>query len=116
MSLLSALFGLGKEQSDKSVVLDVNSYANAISSPEVQLVDVRTPEEFNKGHIKNAINIDFRKTEVFERSFSKLNKYEPVYVYCRSGARSQGAARRLVEMGFSKIYDLEGGYMAWANK
>lgn len=114
MSLLSALFSLGKGQSDKSVVLDAGSYTSAISKPKVQLVDVRTPEEFDKGHIENAININFRNKEVFERSFSKLNKNKPVYVYCRSGARSQGAARRLVEMGFSKIYDLEGGYMAWA--
>jgi rhodanese-related sulfurtransferase len=114
MSILSSLFGLGKEQSDKSVVLDVVSYANAISKPKVQLVDVRTPEEFNKGHIENAINIDFRNKEVFEKLFAKLNKNKPVYVYCRSGARSQRAARKLVEMGFLKIYDLEGGYMSWA--
>jgi rhodanese-related sulfurtransferase len=51
---------------------------------------------------------------VIEKLFAKLNKNKPVYVYCRSGARSQRAARKLVEMGFLKIYDLEGGYMSWA--
>ncbi|MFK5971845.1 MAG: rhodanese-like domain-containing protein, partial [Flavobacteriaceae bacterium] len=64
-------------------------------------------------HIKNAVNIDFFQKINFEKSFKKMDKEKPVYLYCRSGARSRKSAFRLVEMGFSKIYDLKGGYMRW---
>jgi len=113
MSLLSTLFGTKKEASEKIAVLDRETYADAIMVGKVQLVDVRTSKEYNGGHIKNAVNIDFFKGADFKKSFEKLNRDEPVYLYCRSGARSQKAARRLVDMGFSKIYDLKGGYMRW---
>ncbi|WP_317168323.1 rhodanese-like domain-containing protein [Pelagihabitans pacificus] len=93
--------------------MDVHTYADAIMGNKVQLVDVRTPREFNQGHIKNAINIDFYDSTNFERSFGKLDKGKPVYIYCRSGARSQKAAKKLLDMGFSKIFDLKRGYMGW---
>ncbi len=113
MSLLSTLFGTKKETSDKIAILDREVYADAIMTGNVQLVDVRTSKEYKGGHIKNAINIDFFKATDFVNSFEKLDRNKPVYLYCRSGARSQKAARRLIDMGFSKIYDLKGGYMRW---
>jgi len=113
MSLLSTLFGIKKEASDKIKILDRNTYANAILGKNVQLIDVRTSNEFNEGHIKNAINIDFFNVTNFKNSFNKLNKEQAIYIYCRSGARSQKAARKLVDMGFTKIYDLKGGYSRW---
>ena len=115
MPILSTLFGFGKEQSHKIAVLNAEAYANAISEKKVQLVDVRTAKEYKNGHIENAINIDFYNKRVFEDAFNTLNKEQPVYLYCRSGARSMKAARKLVDMGFSKIYDLEGGYRRWSS-
>ncbi len=113
MSLLSTLFGTKNETSDRIAVLDRDTYADAITGNKVQLVDVRTANEFNSGHIKNAINIDFYNAANFQKSFEKLNKNKPLYLYYHSGARSQKVARRLVDMGFSQIYDLNGGYMRW---
>jgi len=113
MSLLSTLFGIKKEKSDKIAMLDREAYANAIIGNKVQLVDVRTSKEYRGGHIKNAINIDFFNSGNFTKAFEKMDKDKPVYLYCRSGARSQKAAKRLVNMGFSQIYDLKGGYMRW---
>ncbi|SDE12405.1 Rhodanese-related sulfurtransferase [Pricia antarctica] len=113
MSFLSTLFGTNKDTSDKISILDKQTYADAITDNKVQLVDVRTSSEFQSGHIKKAVNIDVMDATSFQKSFGKLNKDKPVYLYCRSGARSQKAARRLVDMGFSKIYDLKGGYMRW---
>jgi rhodanese-related sulfurtransferase len=49
----------------------------------------------------------------FESEIQKLDKTQPVYVYCRSGARSQKAAEKMVEMGFTQVIDLEGGYLSW---
>lgn len=104
---------MGKGKSHKSIVLDPQTYSDAISGAKIQLVDVRTPREFDNGHIENAINIDFYDGGNFIKSFEKLDKDKPVYLYCRSGARSMKAANRLADVGFSKIYDLQGGYMAW---
>ncbi|NNE76091.1 MAG: rhodanese-like domain-containing protein [Pricia sp.] len=112
MSLLTTLFGT-KKTSDNIAILNKDTYADAIKGNRVQLVDVRTANEFRSGHIKNAINIDFFNATNFKKYFEELDKEKPVYVYCRSGARSLKAARRLVNMGFTQIYDLKGGYMRW---
>lgn len=97
---------------DKFEILDYMEFKNQIVN-NVQLIDVRTSEEFNAGHIEGAINIDFKNEEVFYQSFQRLDKKNPVYVYCRSGNRSKKSADKLLEMGFSKVYDLKGGYIDW---
>ena len=97
---------------DKFEILEYMEFKNQIVN-NVQLVDVRTSEEFNAGHIEGAINIDFKNEEVFYQSFQKLDKKNPVYVYCRSGNRSKKSADKLLEMGFSKVFDLKGGYIEW---
>ena len=97
---------------DKFEILDYMDFKNQIVN-NVQLIDVRTSEEFNAGHIDGAINIDFKNEEVFYQSFQRLDKKNPVYVYCRSGNRSKKSADKLLEMGFSKVYDLKGGYIDW---
>ncbi|WP_339630674.1 rhodanese-like domain-containing protein [Bizionia echini] len=110
MSFITMLFGTVQDAAVK--VLTVEEYKTQIEAGKVQLVDVRTPDEFNAGHITNAKNIDFFAPS-FERQFEKLNKEKPVYIYCRSGARSKKAASKLSAMGFTEIYDLKGGYLNW---
>ena len=97
---------------DKFEILDYMEFKNQIEN-NVQLIDVRTSEEFNAGHIEGAINIDFKNEELFYQSFQRLDKKNPVYVYCRSGNRSKKSADKLLEMGFSMVYDLKGGYIDW---
>ena len=77
-----------------------------------QLIDVRTLEEFNEGHVQNAQNICVTDAD-FKEKISKLDKNEPVYLYCRSGKRSAKASEILKEMGFKEIYDMEGGFLEW---
>lgn len=113
MSFFSFLFGGNKQQNDTIFILDKPSFKIAVSSEKVQLVDVRTPREFKGGHIKNAKNIDFFNQSDFVNEFNKLNKEEPIYLYCRSGNRSQKAAQKLDRLGFKKIFDLRGGYLSW---
>lgn len=79
---------------------------------KLQLVDVRTPEEFEAGHITDAVMIDFKSAD-FREQVKALKKRKPVAVYCKSGNRSGQAFAILQEMGFRKIYDLEGGITAW---
>jgi rhodanese-related sulfurtransferase len=78
----------------------------------VQLVDVRTPEEFMEGHIKGFQNIDFM-SDSFQEDIEKLDKNKPVIVYCKSGNRSGKSCKIMKEKGFVKIYDLEGGIEKW---
>ena len=106
------IFSSCYNSSDKFKILDYTEFKNQIVN-NVQLVDVRTSEEFNAGHIEGAINIDFKNEELFYQLFKGLDKKNPVYVYCRSGNRSKKSADKLLELGFSKVYDLKGGYIEW---
>lgn len=79
---------------------------------DVQLIDVRTPEEYEEIRIANAQNIDFM-SPTFDEDISKLDKTKPVILYCRSGNRSAKCAQKMKDAGFKKIYDLEGGLSKW---
>lgn len=78
----------------------------------LQVVDVRTPEEFATGHLNNAINIDYNASN-FEEQIKKLNKTKPVYIYCKAGGRSSEAVNIFTKNKFKEIYDLKGGIMSW---
>ncbi|HNL37566.1 MAG: thioredoxin domain-containing protein [Saprospiraceae bacterium] len=82
------------------------------ATPGAQLIDVRTPTEFAKGHLANAVNIDWNSAG-FAGQAEKLDHDKPVFVYCLSGGRSGEAAGWLRSAGFSKVYDLEGGILKW---
>lgn len=81
-------------------------------SKNIQLVDVRTPKEFKAGHIGNAVNINVNSPE-FISNIQKLDKNKKVYVYCRSGKRSEIAVRKMDSLGFKKIYNLPVGIIGW---
>lgn len=76
------------------------------------LIDVRTQDEYEQGHLANAKVIDINSSD-FETRVSKLDKSQPVFVYCKAGSRSNKAANILSGLGFKEIYDLSGGITAW---
>jgi len=115
MSFFSSFFTTSAQTSDTISVLNKTQFAEAIQGQNVVLIDVRTPEEFAQGAIKGAVNIDYFNQKVFIKQISTLDKNKPVYLYCRSGNRSMKAARQLESLGFDKVYDLAGGYMAWSS-
>ena len=80
----------------------------------IQLADVRTPGEYEAGHILNAINIDFSDPS-FELNIQKLDKKSPAIVYCQRGSRSAKIAVKLRSNSFVKVYDLEGGFSKWVS-
>jgi rhodanese-related sulfurtransferase len=84
------------------------------AEPEAQLVDVRTPQEYNEVHLPRAQNLNYY-SEDFKKSAELLDKTKPVYVYCRSGARSAKVATLLRKSGFAQVYDLKGGILAWTD-
>lgn len=115
MAIFSSVFGMLAKQSDQVKVLTVTEFKKEITKKGTQLVDVRTSQEYNEGHIKNAVNLDIFNRNAFTTYFKTLDKEQPIYLYCRSGSRSKSASKLLVELGFKKIYDLKGGYLNWKN-
>ncbi|MEN8187963.1 MAG: rhodanese-like domain-containing protein [Bacteroidota bacterium] len=79
---------------------------------EITLIDIRTPQEFSEGHLKNAANINLFDPN-FIQKMNKFDKSKVLYIYCRSGNRTSSAAKKLAEIGFVKIYDLQGGILNW---
>ena len=97
--------------------LSVENYeAQLKTQPNAKLLDVRMPKEFEKGHLPNAINIDWRDTETFRKQTASLDKSQPLFVYCLSGGRSGSAMEYLVKEGFSNVANLDGGYLKWTAK
>ena len=84
-----------------------------ISTKGEQLIDVRTPQEFEKYRITSAKNIDIKSPD-FRKEIEKLDKTKPVLLYCLSGVRSKLAADICEKAGFKIIYALEGGLNAWS--
>lgn len=102
----------------KNMLFDLTAreFAAAIQgSPSVTVIDVRTPEEFETGHIENALNYDWRG-EQFNKQIEGLDKQQVVYVYCMSGGRSAAAAKKMRDNGFAKVYELKGGILQWRSE
>jgi rhodanese-related sulfurtransferase len=92
--------------------VDPVEFSEVIAQPGVIILDVRTPEEFNAGHIANAININMADSN-FSSEVSKLDKNATVAVYCRSANRSAVATKEMAELGFTDMYDMQGGIIDW---
>lgn len=116
LSLLSVLFVLQSCVRTGNVAghferLSVEEFKQFIGNPDVQLVDVRTPEEYATGNILGSINIDVSKGH--EELATVLDPERPVALYCRSGRRSENAGWVLEKVFFRNVVDLKGGYNAW---
>lgn len=112
MGIFTMLFG-SCQASQKIVTVDSATFKERISgASEVQLLDVRTAEEFAEGHLESAINIDVHAMDFTQKVSEQLDKSQPIYLYCRSGKRSMMAAKALEKKGYS-IVNLKGGILGW---
>jgi len=114
-ALLAILIGscTNGQSQNAATTLTPTEFAEKIKAmPEASVVDVRTPGEFSKGHLQNALNCDWNGSE-FDSQISTVDKTKPVFVYCMSGVRSAVAASKMRADGFSKVYELQGGIMKW---
>lgn len=91
--------------------MDITTF-NMESSDELVLIDVRTPDEFKAGHLKEAKNINV-KDDAFIAEVKKVDKSKSVYLYCKAGGRSAAAAKILDSLGYKNIVNLDGGFDAW---
>lgn len=110
-SFVFLVISCGQKEDQRN--LEAMAFQKAIQlDSNKQILDVRTTEEFQNGHVEGAVNADIN-SPTFQQIASSLEKKEIVFVYCLSGARSATAAGQLKEMGFTKIVNLTGGMLAW---
>ena len=119
-ALLYALTGCSQKQSHSKegtqiVLVSPKDFSKLLSSEKGILLDVRTPGEWKKGHIKDALHLDIFRDD-FEIELTKLDTNITVYVYCAAGGRSSEAAEMMLKKGFSKVVDMDGGLMRWKNE
>ncbi|MBL7979847.1 MAG: rhodanese-like domain-containing protein [Bacteroidetes Order II. Incertae sedis bacterium] len=96
------------------VEADVAAFAEAAKQPGVQIVDVRTAQEFGMGHLAKSRNIDIMEPG-FENRVQLLDKEKPVLIYCAVGSRSARAAEIMSGLGFKTVTNLSGGIQAWGS-
>jgi rhodanese-related sulfurtransferase len=109
--LATVLFSCQGVAQPSDVAVDV--FGAGIEKGNVQVLDVRTQEEYNSGHIEGSFLADWTQREQFNERIKSLDKNKPVYAYCLSGGRSRAAAAHLRKAGFKEVYNLDGGIVAW---
>ena len=98
------------------VHLDAGQASKIMTGPNKEkrptIIDIRTLGEFKAGHLENAIHVDFLK-EDFSDAIQKLKRDKAYLVHCQSGGRSSNSLELWKTLGFTKIYHLDGGFLAW---
>lgn len=97
-------------------IINIDSFAQVVVKSNIQLIDVRTRKEYDRGHIKQARNIPIKNKRKFKENLQELDKERPIYVYCYSGVRSKRASRILKQLGFKDIIDFREGWKAWSKQ
>jgi rhodanese-related sulfurtransferase len=117
-----ALSSCGNAQTDKSeqkkasvTDVSVDEFKTLKDKQPGIVLDVRTPREVAEGKIENAEVIDITQPGFMDKA-SKLPKDQPVYVYCKAGGRSANASQKLLDAGFTQVYNVLGGMDAWKGK
>ncbi|MBK5267868.1 MAG: rhodanese-like domain-containing protein [Acidimicrobiia bacterium] len=114
LGLVAAACGTATETGIQTVSAQ-DAYAITSAPPaDLVVLDVRTPDEFNEGHLANAINIDFYAPD-FSANLAALDKDVPYVLYCRSGSRSGTTAQEMQSLGFAEVYEVDGGIVSWLN-
>ena len=95
------------------IISSPQAFEQLMSAGNEQLLDVRTQDEFNAGHLEGAMNIDIWSPSFMKEVKSSFDRSKPLLIYCAGGGRSAMAAEDLSKKGFKLIYDLEGGIEAF---
>ena len=113
--ITSLFFLFSCKSGDSQTLLSPSDFEAKIKTVPGQLLDVRTPDEFEIDHLANASNLDIY-SEKFDSDISKLDPQKTYYVYCQRGGRSANATEKLHKAGFKNVYELDGGIANWAKE
>ncbi|MEP2772237.1 MAG: rhodanese-like domain-containing protein [Fulvivirga sp.] len=104
------MFGFGKPSKYKNI--DPATFEALSTKTNTVIIDVRTSGEVAEEAIPNHININFMSPD-FGKKIQALDRDNTYLLYCRSGARSASACKKMSKLGFDKLYNLSGGIRAW---
>ncbi|WP_047795578.1 rhodanese-like domain-containing protein [Exiguobacterium sp. JLM-2] len=110
LALMAIIIFVITSEKDEITRIDVKTLQNKLENEEITLLDVRESSEYEGGHIEGAVNAPLSSLDANQLPYPKD---EPIYVICRSGNRSAQAASQLQDAGYTEIYDVSGGMMAW---
>ncbi|WP_251025633.1 MULTISPECIES: rhodanese-like domain-containing protein [Exiguobacterium] len=110
LALMAIFIFVTTSEKDEITRIDVKTLQNKLENEEITLLDVRESSEYEGGHIEGAVNASLSSLDANQLPYPKD---EPIYVICRSGNRSAQAASQLQDAGYTEIYDVSGGMMAW---
>ncbi len=103
-----------KENIDSISVQEVDQLQQNLNQ-EYVIIDVRTPEEFEKGNVSGAQNVDV-KSDSFKEQIGTYDRENKYIVYCRSGKRSAKAYGIMKELGFTNLLNMDGGYLKYQDE
>lgn len=104
-----------QKQEARVTDISVEKFNELMTSKPGIVLDVRTPGEVAQGKVKGATVIDITQGNFNEKA-AELDKTKPIYVYCKMGGRSANASQKLIDMGYTQVYNVEGGITAWNAK
>lgn len=93
---------------------ELQSWLTSPDNEPIILIDARRKEEFHVSHITGAKNLPYKKDP--RKLLTDINSDNPIVVYCSVGYRSSILAKKLQNIGFTKVYNLEGSIFKWANE
>jgi rhodanese-related sulfurtransferase len=112
---VAALAGVSSDVKTLSIDEGYTLVEENRDNPDFVVIDVRTDAEFRDGHLEKALDFDFY-ADTFRENLDTLDKTKTYFVYCRSGSRSARAVKIMEELGFTKLYNLDGGYVQWEKR
>jgi phage shock protein E len=108
------LVGCAAASADEPTLLAADEAVTILAEDDVEVIDVRTPEEYEEGHVIGAQLIDFQSDD-FQQQIDELERDQAYVLYCRTGNRSGQAAELMHELGFTDVYDA-GAYVDLAEE
>ncbi len=108
---LILIYSCSSDFQDSIEVIEANKLSE-LKANGVLVVDIRTQQEYDQGHISGVEHVDFFRADFME-AMAQFDKNKPMIIHCAKGGRSEKAALKLKEAGFVKIYDYNGGFSDW---
>ena len=116
MTFAVAVFALvGSAFSEVTPITPKEAAARLKKEPKIVVIDIRTPEEFEQGHLNGAVNINMR-SEDFEKKLGKLDRDTTYLMHCQSGGRSTASIPVWEKLGFKKVLHLDKGKKGWVDE
>jgi rhodanese-related sulfurtransferase len=115
VAIFTLVVSLGMSVADVTGISVERAVARMKKDPKIVVVDIRTPEEFAKGHIKGAINVDVNDKS-FAKKLAKLDRKKTYLMHCRSGGRSAASIPVWDRLGFKNVLHLAAGTLGWVQE